>query len=194
MSGRAPAAGTPGPAGWVQDEPQQRGPVREPEHLREHAQLVEEAAAGAGLAPALLPQVGDAIQDLVQREGEQVQRREQVRQTVLAVPEVVLEVVAVARQAIEGLILDLPPGAARTGDRGHVVGVDLEAGEERIVVGALAVALDLEVDPGALQGVGAGAHGHVLAPLVAMELDLPVAVAGADPVGGVDAAVGELLV
>ena len=39
-----------------------------------------------------------------------------------------------------------------------------------------------------------GALRHVVAPLVAMELDLLVAVAGADPAGGPDAAVGELLV
>ena len=37
----------------------------------------------------------------MQREGKQVQRGEQVRQAVLAVPEVVLEVVAVARQGVE---------------------------------------------------------------------------------------------
>ena len=66
-------------------------------------------------------------------------------------PEVVLEVVAVARQGVERLISDFPSGAARPGDRGHGVGRDLQAGEERVVVGALAVAADLEVDPGALR-------------------------------------------
>ena len=60
-----------------------------------------------------------------------------------------------ARQAVEPFVLDLPAGAADPGDLRHIVGRDLQAGEERVRVGALAVTLDHELDPAASAGQAA---------------------------------------
>ena len=122
----------------------------------------------------------------MQREREQVQRREQVGEALAAVPEVALEVVAVARQAVEPFVLDLPSGAADPCDLRHVVGRDLQAGEERVRVGALAVTLDHELDPAAQYGGGAVAERHSVQPAVAVPLDLLLVVAGLDPAAGMD--------
>ena len=122
----------------------------------------------------------------MQRERAQVQRREQVGEALAAVPEVALEVVAVARQAVEPFVLDLPSGAADPGDLRHVVGRDLQAGEERVRVGALAVTLDHELDPAAQYGGGAVADRHSVHPAVAVPLDLLLVVAGLDPAAGMD--------
>ena len=101
-SGRSgPRRNSRGQARRARDGRRQRAPVREPEHLRQQAQPVEEAAAGSGPVPARPPQVADAVQERVQREGEQVQRGEQVRQAVLAMSEVVREVTP-ARSSSEG--------------------------------------------------------------------------------------------
>ena len=105
-------------------------------------------------------------------------------------PEIALDVVAVARQAVEAL-LDFPSGPACARDLRHVGGRDLQAGEERVEVGALAVALDHELDPAAHDGVVAVADRHSVHPAVAVPLDLLVAVAGLDPAAGVDEIVME---
>ena len=122
----------------------------------------------------------------MQREREQVQRREQVGEALAAVPEVALEVVAVARQAVEPFVLDLPSGSADPCDLRHVVGRDLQAGEERVRVGALAVTLDHELDPAAQYGGVAVAERRSVHPAVAVPLDLLLVVAGLDPAAGMD--------
>ena len=136
-------------------------------------------------------QVGHAVLDRMQRKGEQVQRGEQVGQALAAVPEVALEVVAVACQAVESLLLDLPAGSSGPRNCRHVVGRDLQAGEERVRVGALAVALDGELDPGPLHGVVAVADRQPVHPAEALGLDLLLAVAGLDPAAGMDEVVVE---
>ena len=80
--------------------------------------------------------------------------------------------------------IDLPAGASGPCDGGHVVGPDLQAGEERVRVGALAVALDGELDPGPQDGVVAVADRQPVHPAEAVPLDLLVAVAGLDPAAG----------
>lgn len=59
---------------------QQSGPVSEPEHFHEHAQLLAAAAACAGRVPVQPARIADAVQDRVQRERGQIQCGEQVRQ------------------------------------------------------------------------------------------------------------------
>ncbi len=65
-------------------------------------------------------------------------------------------------------------------------GRDLQAGEERVRVGALAAALDGELDPGPLDGVVAVADRQPVHPAEALPLDLLVAVAGLEPAAGLD--------
>ena len=171
---------------FLQQGLEQGGPAAEAEPLREEAQLLEELAPGACQLAAAPPPLAGTVLDLVQREREQVQRREQVGEALAAVPEVALEVVAVARQAVEPFVLDLPAGAADPCDLRHVVGRDLQAGEERVRVGALAVTLDHELDPAAQYGGGAVAERHSVQPAVAVPLDLLLVVAGLDPAAGMD--------
>ena len=109
----------------------------------------------------------------------------QVGQAPAAVPEGVLEVVALAGQAIEGLVLDLPASPCEAGDLGHVLGRDVQAGEEGVVVGALAAALDLELDPSSLGRICAVTDREVVHPAIAVQLALAVAVARVDPAGRV---------
>ena len=95
---------------------EQARPVREPVPLRQTAQIIEEVAACAGIVAALPPQAPHAVQQRVQREGEQVESGEQIGQAPAAVPEIVLEIVALAGQAMEGLVLDLPAGSSEAGN------------------------------------------------------------------------------
>ena len=119
LARRTPAAGfqrSPPLAGWLarcvmtaRSQPPGDRPVADAfltgsragrskaEPLREKAS--QEVAPGAGPSPALPPQ--HAVLDRMQRKGEQVQRGEQVGQALAAVPEVALEVVAVACQAVD---------------------------------------------------------------------------------------------
>lgn len=57
--------------------------------------------------------------------GEQVQRGEQAGHALAAMPGVAIDVVAVARQALGALALDLTAVASGPCDGGHVVGRDL---------------------------------------------------------------------
>ena len=59
------------------------------------SQAFKEAPPRAHAVAQLAPQAPQAVRHGVQLERQQVERREQVRQAVLAMPEVVLEVLAV---------------------------------------------------------------------------------------------------
>ena len=66
----------------------------------------------------------------VEREGEQVEADQEAGQGLLAVAEVVLEVVALGLEHVEGLVLDLPAGAAARGQFGDSVRGDRQVGDE----------------------------------------------------------------
>ena len=82
----------------------------ETEPPREEARGLEELAPRAGPGPGLPPHVRDAVQQGMQREGEQVRRGKPVGQALAATPEVALDVIAVARRTVEAF--DLPAGAS----------------------------------------------------------------------------------
>src|SRR3954466_8414849 len=100
-------------------------------------EAVSGAAGGDGGAPGEDTEIGDGVEG----EGEQVEGDEEVGQGELAVAEVVLEVVALGLEDVEGLVLDLPSGAAAGGQFGDTVCGDRQIGDEGIVVGALARAV-----------------------------------------------------
>jgi hypothetical protein len=64
------------------------------------------------------------------------------------VSEIVFEVACVGLPDVEGLVLDLPAGAAAGGDFGDVVPVDRQIGDEAVVIGALSGGVaDLDFEP-----------------------------------------------
>lgn len=88
--GSSRAAALPAASGRYRHQPppprrgfQQSGPVREVDTLGEEAELVEEVAPGTGLCPTRPPQLAEAVQHCVQGAGQQVQRRQQIRQALL---------------------------------------------------------------------------------------------------------------
>src|SRR4051795_1220322 len=96
--------------------------------------MLEEAVFGTagGGAPGEDTEIGGGVEG----EGEQVEADQEVGQGLLAVAEVVLEVVAL--EHVEGLVLNLPAGAAARGQFSDTVRGDRQIGDKGIVVGALA--------------------------------------------------------
>ena len=68
---------------------QHRGPVREQDEARGALQKFEEGPPGAQRDPRPAPQVAEAVEHGVEGEGQHVEHRQQVRQAVLPVSEVV---------------------------------------------------------------------------------------------------------
>ena len=116
------------------------------------------------------PEPFDEVAEVVQGEGDEVEGDEDGRQGLFAVAEIVLEVVAVVLEDVEGLVLDLPARAAAGGEFGDVVTIDRQVGDEAVAVGQLAGGVgDLDLQPVDREGVGAVAQGHVVEPSVAMD-------------------------
>ena len=76
------------------------------EVLGQGPQVLEEVAARDEPRAGLTPQAAQAVEHGVEGEGQQVDHRQQVGQAFGAVPEVVLEMVALAREAVETFVLD----------------------------------------------------------------------------------------
>ena len=77
--------------------------------------MFEEPASGAGLIDRLQPEIVGQVGDGVEREGQQVEDGKDGREVLLAVAEIVFEVIALGFQGIEAFVLDLPacPAAGR---------------------------------------------------------------------------------
>ena len=105
---------------------QERGDGRE---------IVEELAAGAELLPGGAPEFVGDVADGVNGEGQQVQSRQDGGEVALAVTEIVLDVVSLGLENVEGLVLDLPAGATAGREFGDIVGPDRQVGNETVAVG-----------------------------------------------------------
>ena len=104
-------------------------------------------------------------------EGEHVERGERHGQIILAMPEVVFELVAVVFQDVEAFVLDLPPRAAAGGDLGDVALGDRQRSDEgRLVFDVALGAQNLEADPVDQHGVLAVAQRNLVDEPVAMRL------------------------
>jgi hypothetical protein len=79
------------------------------------AQAVEESEASVGLGARPLPQIIEEIGDGVAGEGQKVEGGKHRGMIMLAVAEIVFEVVAFGLERVEGLVLDLP--ASPVGER-----------------------------------------------------------------------------
>lgn len=78
--------------------------------------LLPEVALAALRLQACLEDPVRQLLDLIQEEGEHHQEGEDDAQILLPVSEVVLEMVALVLQCVEGLVLDPPAGSTRTHD------------------------------------------------------------------------------
>ncbi len=85
--------------------------------------------------------------------------------------EVVLEIVALGFEHVEALVLDLPAGAATSGEVGNIVRGDGQRGDPGILVGDLAGAIDdLERQPVDDERVLAVTDRDALEPAIAVGL------------------------
>src|SRR5215472_6048990 len=116
-----------GRSGWWRGEGQglqQIIPRGEDQVDGDGGKAAEELHARTGLRPGKLPQGLGLIADRVEGEGEQIEGDQQSGQVLLAVAEVVLEVVAIGFENVEGLVLNFPSGTAAGCEFRHVVGID----------------------------------------------------------------------
>ncbi len=108
---------------------------------RDRPDMLEKSLAGALGGPGVNPRLFEAVADGVYGKRQQVHGGEPHGEVLLAVAEVVLEVVAVGLEDVEALVLDLPacPGAGH--DLAHGAAGDGQRGHEGAVIGRLAASV-----------------------------------------------------
>src|SRR3954471_9915186 len=89
---------------------QERRPIGKDEIGRDGSDVLEEARARSFGGSGLDPELFEAVANRMKCEGEQVHGGEHHGEVLLAVAEVVLEVVAVGLEDVEAFVLDLPAG------------------------------------------------------------------------------------
>ena len=113
-------------------------PVVEEEPLQECGKLLEERDPGTG-TEAESPVAGvQELEGRVQEEGEDVEGGQNVGQVAFSMPEVVFETVSPDLESLDVLVLDLPPGPARPGQRDERVFGERMIGDPGVVVENLA--------------------------------------------------------
>ena len=91
---------------------QQRLPVLEVQVLGYHGQVGEEVASGDAFFPGVLPEPAHLVVDGVDGEGDEVEHQQHVGQAFVAVSEVVLEVVFVVLEFVEGFVFNFPSASS----------------------------------------------------------------------------------
>src|SRR5664279_1748338 len=143
------------------------GPVLEDNVSGDGPQMLEEAVGRPARDHGGSPGEDPKISRGVEREGEQVEGDQDAGEGLLAVPEVVLKVVSVGLEHVEGLVLDLPPGAPAGGQFGDSAGRDREIGDEAVVIGSLTFGVaDLDGEPVDQDGILCGTQRHAGKPAV----------------------------
>ncbi len=129
-------------------------PIGEDEIGGNRSDVFEEAFSGAlGLA-GLDPQAFETVADGVHGEGQQVHGGEQHGEVLLAVAEIMFEMIAVVFEDVEALVLDFPSRPGAGGDLGDVLARDLERGDEGAVIGRFPLGVaDGDADPIDAEGV-----------------------------------------
>ena len=105
---------------WRADGAIQRLPIRDQAQIEARGQLAPQAGLAFGGRHGDLEQPAAALLDLVDQEGQHHQAHEHGAQVRGAVTEVVLEVIALVLEGVEGLVFDLAAGAG-TSHQGHEV-------------------------------------------------------------------------
>jgi len=118
----------------IGDEAQQVVEVPEEHQADRHAQVIPILLAGGKLgAAALIGRIAE-LKDLVNVEGQQVQDKKNHRQVKATVAEVVLDVVALIFQRIEGLVFDLPARPSGLNQLDHIGLLHTYVGHPAVVV------------------------------------------------------------
>ena len=91
----------------------ERPPIGDQAQVEARAQLAPQAGLAARCRPGGLEQPAAALLDLVDQARQHHQVHEHGAEMLMAVTEVVLEVIALVLEGVEGLVLDLPA-------RGHL--------------------------------------------------------------------------
>jgi len=111
----------------------------------------------------LIPQ----LQQGVQAEGQQVHRQQQAGEMLLAVTEVVFQVIAPVLEHVVVFVLDLPARPPGGHQPGHVVGADDPVGDEGVAVFDLPVGVgDGQFAPVDFEGVVAVGQRHAMGPAI----------------------------
>src|SRR6516225_6213147 len=90
----------------------------------------EELAAGSELLPGGAPEFVGDVADGVNGESQQVQGHQDGGEVALAVTEIVLDVISLGLENVEGLVLDFPAGATAGRQFGDIIGPDRQVGDE----------------------------------------------------------------
>ena len=101
-------------------------------------------------------------------ECEQIQRQQQIGQSLVPVSKVMLHVIAQVFQHVKGFIFDFPSGSAALCELHDIVTIDIYRSDKTVAIGPFIVALanDLDGQPVDLQGVFAILDGHLQCPLI----------------------------
>jgi hypothetical protein len=123
-------------SGWPHrrrgDGLEQVGPVAEDDVGGDGPQMLEEAIRGTTGDDGVSPGEGAKISGGVECEGEQIEGDKNTSEGFLAVSKIVLKVVTVGLEHVEGLVLDLPTGAAAGGKFGDGIAGNSEIGDEAV--------------------------------------------------------------
>jgi hypothetical protein len=140
------------------DDSQQVRPIGKDHIGGDGPEVFEEAVCGAASGECFPPGQHGEMCGGVEGEGEQVEGEKDAGQGLLAVAEVVLKVIAVGLQHVEGFVLDLPPAPPAGGQFGDGIGGHRQVGDETVVVGPLGRSVaDLDGEPVDRDGIGGAA-------------------------------------
>src|SRR5215831_17473244 len=143
----------------------------------DRCKVVEESSASCELFPRRAPEVVGDVANSVKGEGQKVQGHQYGGEMLVAVTEIMFDVIALGFQDVEGLVFDFPAGTAAGGQSGDVAGADLKIGDEAVAVGHFIVGVeDLDLEPVDLQGILAIAQRNIVDPAVsvcALSLAMP---------------------
>jgi len=107
---------------WVCDGCEELGPIWEDDVGCDASELFEEVVSRDPGRHGVLPGQDAQLRDGVISEGQEVEGHEDTDEGFLAVAKIVLEVVPIGLEDVEGLVLDLPPGAPARGQFGDGLG------------------------------------------------------------------------
>jgi len=122
--------------GWIDDKGEQVLKVGKNQNADRTAQLIPEFDAGAESASALLIESVGELQDLVNKESQEVEQEKGHGQVVFSVTEIVFNVIALVLKGIKALIFHLPAGAGGFDQIDHILFRDIDVGHPAVMIGA----------------------------------------------------------
>jgi hypothetical protein len=136
---------------------EQMRPVPEDDIGGDGPQMLEEAIRGAACDDGSLPGDDPEVSGGVECEGQQIEGDQNTGKGFAAVSKVVPKVGSVSLEHVEGLVLDLPAGAAAGGQFGDGVAGDSKIRDEAVVIRSLSPGVeDLDGEPVDQDGIAGG--------------------------------------